>query len=78
MDHSTIVALCQHGRLFVRYRCPSCHSVSAGVCGFTLDNPLHQHPRYHTRLLLLDFRTKVWVAPDGSVEILLRISWRQD
>ena len=72
------VACCQHGRLLLRHWRLGGHGVSIGFRGLVLDDPVHQYLGNHTRLLLLHFRTKVRVAPDGSVEVLLRILCGQD
>ncbi len=69
------MARCQHECLLVRNRCPSYHGVQAGVRGLVVDYSVLQPPRHSTSLLLRNFWAQVWVAADGSVEVLLWVQW---
>jgi len=72
------VARCQHGCLLVCHWRPGGDGLPVGLCGLIVDDSVHQHSGDHARLLLLHLRAKVRAAPDGFVEILLRILWSQD
>lgn len=68
----------QHGRLFFCYRRAGHTSVSTWLYRLTPHHLLYQRPRHHSRLLFLDLRSTIWLAPNGAVPLLLWLSWGED
>lgn len=70
-----IVARSEHGRQFVRNRCPGNASLRIGLRRHYFDHLIHQYHGHTASMLLLNFRPGIWLAANGLVEVLLWILW---